>query len=1025
MSVHLIPPLPGTPPPALDAAQERAATWDEGHVLFLGGPGSGKSTAASAALRHHLERGAVLLSPTRLSAARAREAAAMWAPSHRALQIHTPSALAFSIVRAHAVAVGRPTPTLLTGAAQDEILVELLAGHADGVGVPLPWPPGLPREVVAIPAFRDELRDLFMRAAEFGLDGEDIAARGRELGIPEWELGGALYEEYRDVVSLADLPVTRGERYDSARILDEAATALRLWESFTDMPPPLFGRVIVDDYQEASAALVRLLHEVVRRGGELTLCADPDIAVQTFRGARPQFVARASHPGGLGGFGATVVTSPTIHRGSTLLRTAVEATFAMPAIAGGERRRATVRDSGGETLADRMDHRRVRAVELRTAAAEAAEIARSLRSAHLDRGLPWDAMAVVVRSRGAQEALVDALRRADVPARPDARSLILRNERAVAPLLRAVEVALALEDGADVVTAEHMTELLASPVGGMDPVALRRLRRHLRARVRTGEFEVLGEAVVAVSTEPEAARTLSGEWSGAAGRVAAMIEAARGALRRPKPGPAHVLWSAWEATGLAEHWQRRALQGGPAGERADDDLDAVITLLSAAESYAERLPGARPGQFVAWVRELSVPTDSLARTGQRPPGVVVVTAAEAAGREWPVVVVAGVQEGQWPDTRLRDTLLRAGQLADLELGRLGLGEAGDRRREVLDDEWRLFASAVSRAREVLVVTAVRGDELRPSVMFEAIERCVGGAERPERVERLDLRGVVAALRAELDRDPRSTASGVLAALAADGVPGASPREWAGAHPPTTMAPLAVDRVSPSKVESALTCPLRWALESVGGRAAARIEQNLGSLIHDIAAEYPHGTRDELLAVVEERFGELELPEGWIARHEYRRATQMIILYAEYAEGVPGAVESEVAVDVMVGDTRIVGRVDRVEHVDGGIRIADLKTGAPISAEAAAGNMQLATYQLAFGEQARGARLVYLSPKNKGAALRHQGELPDGGGWARESFDAAVTAMRHGEFEPVPNPGCPHCPVRTSCPAMDEGRRCAL
>ncbi|SNU00306.1 Superfamily I DNA or RNA helicase [Ruaniaceae bacterium KH17] len=1008
MTVTLLSPAPAAPLPPLSAEQEHVAAWSAGHLRVIGPPGSGKSVAAKAALLRDPE--AMLLVPTRIGASRIREEISAFAPPARPLEVHTPSAVAFSILRSLAVAQGKPTPRLLTGAAQDEILAALLAGQADGVGRALPWPPGLPQSVLSIPAFRNELRDILARAAEFGLDGTELRELGRELGEPEWELAGALYEEYLEVVALADLPITSGERFDSARILAEAALALEEWEHRTEAPAPSFGRIIVDDYQEATAAVVRLLQAMTSRGAQLTLLADPDVAVQTFRGARPQFVASAAGDRGRGEFGAATLELSSVYRGGAVLRNVVATASQMVApISAAARRRAEARQPGGT----------VRAVELRSEAAQASFIASVLRAAHLEAGLPWDELAVIVRSDGFRNTLVGELRRIEIPARPESRRMVLREERAVAPLLLAVEMA-----GSAEVTSDQAVQLLASPVGGLDPVAIRRLRRYLRGQVREGAAESLASALVAVAIEPEAAAALPNEFRSAAQRAARVVDAARSALAEPAPSPRGVLWAAWDASGLATHWRELALAGGPRGARADDDLDAVIALMTSAESYEERNPGSRPAQFIEWVRELALPTDSLAGTGQRGAGVVVLTAAEAAGREWPVVVIAGVQEGQWPDPRLRDSLLGSNRLADHELGRLGLDREADRRREVLGDEWRLFISALSRASRELVVTAVRDDDSVPSAMFDLVAREAGGAEAPETIERLDLRGLVAALRADLDADPGSDSATLLAALAGQGVPGADPAEWAGVGEPSTLAPLAVRTLSPSKVELALQCPLRWALESAGGKEAGRIEANIGSLIHDIAAEYPHGSEDELLAALDTKFSELELPEGWVAAREYDRAQGMLHLYALYVQQVPGEVETEVEVNVDLGDVRIVGRVDRLEHVDDGVRVADLKTGAPKSYDDVLVDMQLGTYQIALGEQSAGARLVYLTPGPADVKPRPQLRLPEDGGEIRANFARALSQMRSGEFAPVVNPGCSHCPVRTSCPAQDEGERCA-
>lgn len=1041
--------------PAQRAVVERPLS--AGHLLVLGAPGTGKTTTALATFRRRLEEEGhggvrqsrhVLLAPSRRAAASLRDqvsrslAAAPGGAARRLPLVHTPSAFAFAVVRAFAVAQGRPVPALITGAQQDRILAEIIAGHAARTGAGLLE--GLPAEGLATAAFRHELRDLFMRAAEFGLTPAELAAAGRELERPEWVAAAALLREYRDVVALSDATVQRGERYDAAAITSEAATILRDWEEFTHAPPPRFDSVVVDDHQESSAAVVRLLHALADRGAALTLFADPDVAVQVFRGARPHFVGRA--PGAdLGGFGAATVVLPEAHRGSAALRELVRAVTDRVPSAGAVAHRAAQVPAERRAGEPPVGMPPVRVACHPSPAAEHSGIAHALRSAHLYAGLGWDRLAVVVRSSAARRAVADALRAREVPVAPDPASLVLGEERAVRPLLVAVEAAGGL-------TAEQATELLLGPMGGFDPVSLRRLRRHVRARLRTGEFGLdagVDDAVVQLLESVPGAQTLPGEVREGVVRVARVLRAVRDALADPAATHQSVLWRAWDASQLAGAWQRLALAGGPAGERADADLDAVMALFTAAENHAERNALSRPLDFVAQLRGEELPSDTLAASGQRPPGVEVLTVAQAAGREWDLVVVAGVQEDSWPDTRVRDTLLGAGALADAELGRIGMGQAAAARHEVVGDEWRLFAAALSRARRAVLVTAVADEDRRPSIFFEAVAARAGAVAEPGAVERLDLRGLVATLRAELEAAlgaAESPAAGeedsrrvrdcaaLLAALAGAGVQGADPAEWAGAGPPTCLTALRrPDRpvwVSPSKVESVTTCPLRWALETTGGRSADRIEQTLGSLVHEIAAAHPHGTPAELRAALDERFDSLGLRDGWVRTRERRRAERMLELFADYAVGIPGPVLVEQEIRQQVGDAVVHGFVDRVELVDGGVRLADLKTGRPIPVGDAEQHAQLGIYQLAaqagaLGDrEPAGARLVHLFPERTSAALRAQPPLPPDGGWARELLAEAVGVMRAGRFDAVAGPACRHCSLRTSCPVAAEGARCA-
>lgn len=1061
---------------------ERAATGP--NQVVVGAPGSGKTTVAfEAYLRraatepdHAQVPGHYLLVPSRIPAGRLRAQAGARliaaGSARRSPAVMTPAAFAFGIVRRDAVSRRVPPPMLITGAQQDRILADILEGHRLGIGARIDWPAELPRDVLAIPAFRDELRNLFMRADEFGIEPGELEDLGHERGQPEWVMAAQLQREYRDIVALGDLPADRGERFDVARIVSEAA---RIVEE-GDGPRTEIASVVVDDYQEASAALVRLLTALADRGTHLTLVGDPDVAVQTFRGARPEFVSRAGSATGMGAFSAQRVVLPAVHRGGPRLRNAVETVVGHVPVSGtGTHRNAQViateapsaATSAGREMSARFEDAPVVSMHLPSPATEAAAIAQELRHGHLHRGLGWDQMAVIVRSSRSQSELQRGLGTFHIPVTRADSAVVLREEPAVGLLLNAIEA------GVGGVSPERAADLLVGEVGRLDDVGMRRLRRLTLARVRQGEFEEghgIDEAIAELVSSAEGARSLEGDLGAAAGRVARVVEAARRAVEGPAASPQQVLWQVWDATGLAERWRTASLARGAQGARADANLDAVMALFEFAENYELRETGASAAQFVDHVRSESLPSDTLADRGRRGPGVEVLTVAQAAGREWELVVVAGVQDGSWPDTRVRDSVLGAGVLADLLGGRLGLGwKAGEpagiepdqreKRQAVLADEWRLFASAVSRTRTRLLVTAVDDEDHRPSTFFERIRKVSHVSEvEHARIRRLDLRGIVAELRGLLDvggggavagagdgpvagagggavaGTVAGTVAGLLALLAELGSPGAAPEEWAGLGAPSSEARLNPDGrpvwLSPSRVETATNCALRWALESVGGRTAGRIEQNLGTLIHEIVERLPHGTREELAAEFERGFEELGLPPGWVREREWKRGRAMLELLATYIEGVPGEVVTEQHVQQLVGEAVISGSVDRLEYVDGGVRITDVKTGTPVTGDDAAINPQLAMYQLAInaaaeegeGPPAVEARLVHVPPDRKSPAIRHQHALPDGGGWARELLEEAVAVMRGREFTATANPTCRHCPVRRSCPARTDGKR---
>ncbi|ASR55140.1 DNA helicase [Cellulomonas sp. PSBB021] len=1052
---------PGSPV-TLDDAQAAAVAWavdagsDERALLVLGAPGTGKTTvaleAAVAAVRAGLAPEHLLvLSATRRGAAdlRDRLAARLPVTSSRPL-VQTPAAAAFAVLRAHAVARGEVPPTLVSGPEQDLVLAELLAGHAAGEGRAVDWPERVRGEALGVRAFRDELRDVLMRAAERGLGPADLDALGRAHARPEWCAAARVYSEYLDVLDLRAATPDAGLRLDPAVVVAEASRVLASWErEAPGARPPAWRLVVVDDHQESTSATASLLGVVAARGARVLLTADPDAAVQTFRGAEPALVARASAPRAAGGraddaagaLGAARVVLPTVWRHGTHVRDVVErVTQRVGTLGVAVHRRAASAAQAPAASA--------RVAILPSGAQEAAFVARELRRAHLEDGVPWERMAVVARAGSQVTALRRALAGASVPVAVLGSDVPLRDEPAVRPLLDAMAVAC----GTAELDAVLAARLACSPLGGLDPVGLRRVRRALRAEELAGGGGRSSDALlVEVLDAPGRAGTLPPTVAAPVERLARVVDAGRAAAAAPGADAQGVLWALWDAAGLAEPWRRAALAGGAAGERADRDLDAVVALFRAAETFVERMPRTPPAAFVDWLRAQDLPSDSLAPRARRA-AVPVLTPAGAAGGEWDVVAVTGVQEGVWPDLRLRDSLLGAQALADVVSGRTTTAQdaaaaAQDARAAVLADELRSFAVAVSRARRVLVVTAVADADHQPSPFVDLVEPAEGERDhRRTQVEpALDLRGLVAQLRATLEAaaaagepaDPGAVAA--LADLAARGVPGADPREWHGLAAPSTDAPLygpdELVRVSPSKLETAHRCALRWALEAAGGTAATSSGQSLGTLVHAVAQEHPHGTRAELMAVLDERWDSLGLGTGWPARAMRAKADAMVERLAAYLAGAGEALLVEADFAVRTDRALLRGSADRIErdleHPEQ-VRVVDLKTGArPPARDEALVNPQLGAYQLAVdagafplpeGATSAGAQLVYLGTGRAGT-VRDQpalGPEDDGPSWARVLVDEVAQKMAASAFTASANDLCDRCPVRRSCPVRPEG-----
>ncbi|MGW1641013.1 UvrD-helicase domain-containing protein [Streptomyces lavendulae] len=623
------------------------------------------------------------------------------------------------------------------------------------------------------------------------------------------------------------------------------------------------------------------------------------------------------------------------------------------------------------------------------------------------------------------------------------------------------------------VGVEAAIELLSSPLGGMDAADLRRLGRALRDEERAAGVTVPAPSDVLLAralAEPERLTAHDPAYARGAQRLGLLLRKARELLQGGGTAE-EALWTLWDGTPWPQRLERRARRGGTSGRNADRDLDAVCALFDNAARAEDRTGGRGALNFLEQLEAEDIAADTLTTRAVRTDAVRLMTAHRSKGLEWGLVVVAGVQEGLWPDLRRRGSLLEADRI-----GHDGLAEPLTP-GALLAEERRLFYVAATRARHRLVVTAVKApaeDGDQPSRFLTELgvtpKDVTGRPRRP-----LAVPALVAELRAttvDPDASPalRDAAARRLARLAAltddedrPLVPAAHPQRWWGLYEPTASTVPLRDRDRPVALSgSALeqlanTCSLQWFLgREVKADAPSTAAQGFGNVVHVLADEVASGRTPADLAVLMERLDSvwdaLAFDAPWKSRQEKdnaRAALERFLRWHTTDRGgrTPVATEHDFDVTLDAGEyaVRIRGSMDRVEaDPQGRAYVVDFKTGkgAPTRDEVAR-HPQLAVYQLAVREGAvdevfdglrpgtGGAELVQL---RQGAAKKEGGdEVPKvqaqqpleggpSGAWVGDLLATAAGRVLDERFAPATGEHCARCSFRSACSARPEGRQ---
>lgn len=987
----------------LDEFQQSVVNHPGGPLLVLAGPGTGKTTTLVEAIVDRIDRrgaspeAVLALTFGRKAAEQLRDRVTARLGRTMATTLSsTFHSFAYGLVRRYSSTDLYAAPLrLLSAPEQDVILQELLAGNRD---MSL-WPAELD-QALATRGFAREVQAVLARAREKGLDPLDLKELGEQAAAPELVAAATFMQQYH--VILDDQSLIDYQELIHRAVLLAEKPAIR-----ADLRAR-YSHVLVDEYQDTDPSQVRLLQAIAGDGRDLTVVGDPDQSIYAFRGAEVRGILDfpQTFPRRDGGPADTVALRATRRFGPRLLRLS-------RAVVSGLAVTGSIDAATFAAFRDPVAHPspfgpgRADVLTFDTERAETEHVADLLRRAHLEDGVPWSQIAVLVRSgRTTVPRLRRALTAAGVPVEVASDDTPLVQEPAVLPLLDALRAVVDLtnHDPADIdhFGPDRAESLLASPVGGLDATEVRTLARALRGRQKRelaaaetagiasgrrllSSSELLREALV----RPEVLEGVRERGAVKTRALGRLLHRCR-ALFDDGATAEEVLWLLWSGTDWPRRLRRGVDLGGQAARLAHRDLDALCALFEVAARAEEQRGHTSVVSFLESLRAQQIPADTLAERGVRGEGVRLLTAHRSKGLEWRFVVVAHVQDEAWPDLRRRRSLLHADRIGeDGVLPPLSV-------QAVLAEERRLFYVSCTRARERLLVTAVASPEddgEQPSRFVDELTEAaqVDGAGgfvrhshlqgRPHRP--LSLAGLVADLRRTLSepdtssplRQAAADRLAVLAQAAHHGVPlapSADPGQWWGTRARSVCA-TPIERadepvtLSASALEAILSCPAKWFLErKAGGEMPSSQSQGFGLVVHTLADRIAKGeisaadgSRDgllrELMRHVDTVWGQIAFRTPWSRSRERQEVEYALGRFLDWhcATGARTVVATEqhLTAEVTLPDGQLVrlnGYADRLElDEQGRVVVVDLKTSKhPPPDKDLPANPQLGIYQYA-------------------------------------------------------------------------------
>ncbi|MGH7533212.1 MAG: ATP-dependent helicase [Gemmatimonadales bacterium] len=450
------------------------------------------------------------------------------------------------------------------------------------------------------------------------------------------------------------------------RLFNEHPDRLAAWQD-------RFSFILVDEFQDTNAAQYRLVR-FLGRGGNVFGVGDDDQSIYGWRGADVRNMQEFQRDFS----GTKLIRLEENYRSIPSVLDAANAVIAENKGRIGKTLRTTRRGGEPVTVVAAADERD-----------EAEWVVKEFTARRAD--WDWNAMAVLYRTNAQSRAFEEALRRAGTPYRIVG-AISFYDRREVKDLLAYLRLVANPADD------EAFLRAVNVPKRGIGDTSL----TQIEAIARQWKKSLL-ETARAAERIPGLRPNVRAALMGFASHVDQLMESAT------TQAPAQVLETLIEAIGYEKH----LMDEGPEGA---DRWENVRELVASAAEWSEEVEEGVEGTPLERFLEEAALLSGHDKISGAEEGVTLMTLHTAKGLEWPVVVMAGMEDGLFP-------LARAAETTD-----------------GIEEERRLAYVGITRARDKLILSWARsrrrGGQLLPGIQSRFLKALPPGTIEEKRTTAL-------------------------------------------------------------------------------------------------------------------------------------------------------------------------------------------------------------------------------------------------------------------------------------------------